>query len=95
VQAIIYESSITGLFRFILILFFVYIGYTLLIRYIIPLLLKSTMRNFQQKFHDENPQFRNPQPKKEGEVTIEYVEEKSKNQKAQSEDDYVDYEEVK
>jgi len=95
-QLIIYEASITGIFRLILILTVVYAVYKIITRLIVPAIMRKYINDFQQRYTQQNQRSRENQPqKKEGEVSITFVD-KDKN-KARNPDDgeYVDYEEIK
>jgi hypothetical protein len=95
-QHIIYEASITGIFRLILILTVVYAVYKIITRLIVPAIMRKYITDFQQRYTQQNQRSRENQPqKKEGEVSITFVD-KDKN-KAHNPDDgeYVDYEEIK
>lgn len=88
------EASFTGLFRLIMIILIVYFVYSLLVRIIIPSVMRKTVQNFQKQFFEENPEAKESMKKKEGEVSIKYVN-KEKDKKDVDDDDYVDYEEIK
>jgi hypothetical protein len=91
----LYESSLTGLFRFLLVAFLVYYAFTFIVRYILPPLLKNSIRNFYKGYYEEDSHSYEDKRSKDGEVTIEYLE-NSKNRSAPySDDEYVDYEEIK
>ncbi len=95
-QHIIYEASITGIFRLILILTVVYAVYKIITRLVVPAIMRKYITDFQQRYTQQNQRSRENQPqKKEGEVSITFVD-KDKN-KAHNPDDgeYVDYEEIK
>jgi len=95
-QLIIYEASVTGIFRLILILTVVYAVYKIITRLILPSVMRKYINDFQQRYTEQNNRTRDNQPqKKEGEVSITFVD-KDKN-KARNPDDgeYVDYEEIK
>ena len=94
-QNLIFESSITGLFRLILIIFLIYTVFSLLVRYILPQLVRNSVRNLYNRNHDENVGSRENIPNKEGEVTIEYIDEKTRHPKKNSDDEYVDFEEIR
>ncbi len=94
---IIHEASITGVFRLLVIIITVYLVYSLFIRVIIPSMMKKYVNDFQKRFTEENkPNQEEQNRKKEGEVSINYVE-KDKNSTHIPPDDgeYVDYEEIK
>jgi hypothetical protein len=72
----------------------VYFGFSFIIRFILPLILRNSIKNFQQRNNGENTS----QPsgnKKEGEVTIEYVNKDSKSSSSHQDEEYVDFEEIK
>lgn len=94
-QNLIFESSFTGLLRLILIAIIIYYVFSLLVRYILPQILKNSVRNYQKTYYDQNARQNETTKKKEGEVTIEYVDDKTKGKKAHSDDEYVDFEEIK
>jgi len=93
---IIQIASLTGVFRLILIVLVIYYAFSLIVRYVMPLIMRKYVNDFQKRFTEEN--LRSQQEmnkKKEGEVSIKFVN-KDKN-KSQHPDDgeYVDYEEIK
>lgn len=93
---IIHESSITGIFRLLLIVVTVYAVYSLFIRYIIPSLMKKYVEDFQKRFTQENQHFQDEQNrKKEGEISIKFVEKDKNSTKQPDDSEYVDYEEIK
>jgi hypothetical protein len=95
VLLLIYESSLTGVLKVLLIILCIYFLYNLFIRVFLPLLLKQSIKSFQKKFGIENDWMHNQSShKKEGEITIEFKDKPT--QKGSSKDDeYIDYEEVK
>jgi len=95
-QHIIYEASITGIFRLILILTVVYAVYKIITRLIVPSIMRKYINDFQQRYTEQNQQQRNNQAqKKEGEISITYVD-KDKNKIRNPDDgEYTDYEEIK
>jgi len=95
-QLIIYEASFSGLFRLLLILTVVYAVYKIITRLIVPALMKKYIKDFQQRYTEQNQQQRNSSAqKKEGEVSITFVD-KDKNKSRNPDDgEYVDYEEIK
>ena len=90
----IYESSLTGAFRFLLIMLIIYFIYSFVVRYLIPAAIRNTMKNFQQNY---NPPHQNTdyQKRPEGEVSIHYVDKENNKGKTDQDGEYVDYEEVK
>lgn len=82
-----------GLFRTILIILAVYYGFKILSRLFAPLLLKYIAKKAEQKFGGSFQQgSQQPNPKKEGEVTIDKVPNIKTSNKNVGE--YVDYEEI-
>lgn len=90
------EASLTGMFRIILIVLFVYYAFSLIMRYIVPLLMRKYVNDFQKQFSQQNQyQQEEVKEKKEGEVSIKFVQ-KDKNKNQHPDDgEYVDYEEIK
>ncbi len=77
--------------RTIFIIVIIYFGIRLVARYVLPLLIDKSVKNMQQKMHDQQKQ--NQQQKRpEGDVTIETNQNKNRNR--QNEGEYVDFEEV-
>jgi len=93
---LIQEASISGLIRVIFIVLIIYAVYSLLIRYIIPALMRKYVNDFQKQFTQQNKRAQEEMnKKKEGEVSIKFVN-KDKNNSQHTEDgEYVDYEEIK
>ena len=93
---IIQEASLTGVFRLLLIVLIIYYAFTFLMRYVVPSMMRKYVNDFQNQFNKENQKSQEEMNrKKEGEVSIKFVD-KDKN-KSQHPDDgeYVDYEEIK
>lgn len=89
-QHIILEASIKGVILTILIVYVIYIIAT---RFIFPSLMRKFINDFQQRFTDQN-QNKNQPLKKEGEVSITFID-KDKVQNHNDKGEYIDYEEVK
>ncbi|MDO9254173.1 MAG: DUF4834 family protein [Bacteroidales bacterium] len=93
---IIQEASLSGVFRLILIVLIIYYAFSFLMRYVLPLVMRKYVNDFQKQFTEENIRSQEEMNrKKEGEVSIKFVD-KDKN-KSQHPDDgeYIDYEEIK
>ncbi len=93
---IIQEASLTGVFRLILIVLIIYYAFSFLVRYVLPLMMRKYVNDFQKQFTNENQRSQEEMNRKrEGEVSIKFVD-KDKN-KSQHPDDgeYIDYEEIK
>ncbi len=89
-------ASLSGVFRLIVIISVIYLLYSLLIRFIIPSVVKRQLNKFQQRFYEQNPHVtRHDERKKEGEVTIKYVNRDKTNSRPNNDEDFVDYEEIK
>ena len=82
------------LYRLILILLIIYIIYRLLVRYILPHLIKNFLKRQQEKFFEQNPSFREEENRKEGDVKIDNLHKEAGNTKKKNIGEYVDYEEV-
>ncbi len=93
-QTEIYPTSISGLFDLILVLLITYYAFSFFFRYLVPIMLKNFVQSQQQKYNAPDTQSR-AQQKREGEVTIQYKEEQERKGKSGTDDEYVDYEEVK
>lgn len=95
VETIIFESSVTGIFKILLIFLGIYIFYSFVVRFLFPMLIRHSVRSFQEKvFRESNGNDYRSELKKEGDITIEYLN-TSEPKKPSSEDEYIDYEEVK
>jgi len=95
VEYLIYESSVTGFFRLILVILALYIVYAFITRILLPYLLRNTLKSFQQNFVNPDQGYREQHSrKKEGEITIEYLDKPERKQR-QTDDEYIDYEEIK
>ncbi len=83
-----------GFIRTILILLVIYFLFKVVVRVILPLLLKKFVEKKSQEFQDR---FNQHEKKPEGEITIETKENKKKKDRKDKDDDgeYVDYEEIK
>jgi hypothetical protein len=84
-----------GLLRFLLIVFFIYLFFKVFARFILPLVIKLTMRRVQDKFYEQNPHLRPETPQKEGKVTIKRVSKDKDDHDSTNIGEYIDYEEVK
>jgi hypothetical protein len=91
----IFQASLTGLFRLIMYFLLIYVVFAALTRYIFPLLLRGYLSNFRKRFESENPDLFENEKKKEGEIKISHIESAQANKKAVSDEDYIDYEEIK
>jgi hypothetical protein len=79
-----------ALIRFIFIVFIIYLVFKVLSKYVLPFLVRKSVKNFQEKFYQQNPNVRR---KEEGEVTIQ--QDKKTKEKSGDIGEYVDFEEVK
>lgn len=84
-----------GLIRLIIIIISVYLFFRLFSRIILPMLVKVTMRRFQNRFYEQNPHLRPEPPREEGKVTIEHIPDDKPGSTASDAGEYVDYEEIK
>ncbi len=93
---LIQEASISGLIRVIFIVLIIYAVYSLLIRYIIPALMRKYVNDFQKQFTQQNKRAQEEMnKKKEGEVSIKFVNKDKNNRQHPEDGEYVDYEEIK
>jgi len=91
----IFQASLTGLFRLIMYFLLIYVVFAALTRYVFPLLLQGYLNNFRKRFESENPDLFDNEKKKEGEIKISHIENDKSAKKASPDDDYVDFEEIK
>jgi hypothetical protein len=91
----IFQASLTGVFRLMMYFLLIYVVFTALTRYIFPLLLRGYLNKFSKRFESENPDLFDDGKKKEGEIKISHIDTSQTTKKAASDDDYVDYEEIK
>jgi uncharacterized membrane protein len=89
------QASLTGLFRWVIIFFIIYIVFSALTRYVFPILLRNYLQNFSKKFNAGNPDMFQNQDNKEGEVKIKNIPDSPAKRKHAEDDEYVDYEEIK
>jgi hypothetical protein len=93
---IIYEASVTGIIRLLLVIFIVYIIYNLFMRIIFPSVMRKYVSDIQKQFNPENQRTQQEQNrKKEGEVSIKFVNKDKSTTNNPDDGEYVDYEEVK
>jgi hypothetical protein len=93
---IIQEASLTGIFRLILIVLFIYYAFSLIMRYVVPLLMRKYVNDFQKQFTQENQRAQEDiNKKKEGEVSIKFVDKDQNKSQHPDDGEYVDYEEIK
>ncbi|HPT13354.1 MAG TPA: hypothetical protein PK796_01095 [Bacteroidales bacterium] len=94
-HTVVIEASLTGIARLIFILIVIYAVYSLIVRYILPALVKKTVRNFQEKFFEENPNLRKDADRgKEGEISIRRTDDVKARQMYNNAEE-TDYEEIK
>ena len=93
---IIQEASLTGVFRLILIVLIIYYAFSFLMKYILPRIMRKYVNDFQKQFTEENIRSQEEMNrKKEGEVSIKFVDKDKKNSQHPDDGEYVDYEEIK
>lgn len=92
---LVFDASLTGLGRMIVIIIVIYVIYSLVVRYILPALVRKSVKNFQEKFFEENPHLRkDDEQKKEGGITIRRTDD-AKTQKIYNDAEDTEYEEIK
>jgi hypothetical protein len=93
---LIQEASLTGVFKLILIVLAIYYAFSLIMRYVIPKLMRKYVDNFQKQFTQENQRVQDEMNrKKEGEISIKFVNKDKNNSQHPDDGEYVDYEEIK
>jgi len=93
---IIQEASLTGVFRLILIVLIIYYAFSFLMRYVLPLVMRKYVNDFQKQFTEENKRSQEEMnKKKEGEISIKFVDKDKNNSQHPDDGEYVDYEEIK
>jgi hypothetical protein len=93
---IIQEASLNGVFRLILIVLIIYYAFSFLMRYILPMVMRKYVNDFQKQFTQENRHSQEEMNrKKEGEVSIKFVDKDKNKSQHPDEGEYVDYEEIK
>ncbi len=80
--------------KFLLIVLFIYLGFRIFTRTILPYFVKRYVHKAQEKFYNQNPDV-NPDDakRKEGEVNVK-SRPQNQNRKTDELGDYVDFEEV-
>jgi hypothetical protein len=91
----IFQASLTGLFRLIMYFFLIYVVFAALTRFVFPLLLRGYLNNFHKRFESENPDLFDNDKKKEGEIKISHISTTQNSKKSAEDGEYVDYEEIK
>jgi hypothetical protein len=93
---VIYEASLPGLIRVLLIVLIVYAVYSIFIRVLLPLMMRKFVNDLQNRFTGDNEYKQTEQNrKKEGEVSIKFVDKDKNTSTHPDEGEYVDYEEIK
>jgi len=93
---IICEASLAGVLRLILIILVVYTIFSVVMRYIIPAVMRNYVKNIQRQFSEQHQQPHDShETKKEGEISITYVDKDKAKSRNAADADYVDYEEIK
>ena len=94
--AVVIESSLTGIFRLLLIILVAYVVYSLLVRFIFPHIIRNALKNFQQTNSNQH-EYNTSDPKHEGEVTIQESNDHTDNKNPGVKYDageYIDFEEI-
>jgi len=87
---------LTGVFRLILIVLIIYYAFSFIFRYVLPLIMRKYVNDFQKQFTHENQHSQQEMNrKKEGEVSIKFVEKDKIKSKHPDDGEYIDYEEIK
>ncbi|HOW32058.1 MAG TPA: hypothetical protein PLP88_10840 [Bacteroidales bacterium] len=92
---LINEASFTGIVRLLGILILIYAIYSLIVRYLLPIMVNKSVRKFQEKCFEDNPHLRkNREKQQEGEITITRSDDVQAKQEYNNAED-TDYEEIK
>ena len=95
-NTLIQEASLTGVLRLILIILFIYYAFSFIMRHLMPLMMRKYVNDFQKQFTGQNQNSQQKQNiKKEGEVSITFVDKDTPKTQNPDNADYVDYEEIK
>jgi hypothetical protein len=82
--------------NFLIWVILIYFALLLIWRYVVPFLLKRYLRKIQQRFSQFSEGYQTHEQKREGEINIDSVpDETKKESRPVSEDEYVDFEEIK
>ena len=82
-----------GLLRTLLIILLIYYGMKLVMRFVLPIVMKRFSNNVENRFNEQKDQFRRDEPQtKVGETVIDKAPKEGRSNKDVSE--YVDFEEV-
>ena len=93
---VILEASLVKVFEVILIILIAYYTFTFVMRLIIPSLMRKYVSDFQKRFTEQNQHVRQTsQQKKEGEISITFVDKDKNVNRTPDSGEYVDYEEIK
>jgi hypothetical protein len=93
---VIQEANLQKVFVLILVILIIYYAFTFLMRFIIPSMMRKYVNNMQQKFTQKNQHSQDEMDgKKEGEISIKYVNKDKNNSQRPDDGEYVDYEEIK
>jgi len=82
--------------RLILIVILIYAVFSFIMRYVVPAMMRKYVNDFQKQFTGQNQNSQQEQnTKKEGEVSINFVDKDTTKTPNPDAADYVDYEEIK
>lgn len=84
-----------GLIRFILIVFAFYLFFRVFTSVVLPFIVKRSLRKFQDKFYQRNPNAHTQDKNKEGEVTIKDSGHQEEVKIPEDFGEYIDYEDIK
>jgi uncharacterized membrane protein len=94
-ETLILYASLTGMVRLIGIILLIYFIYNLIMRLIVPNIIKNQLNNLQQQFNNQNQPASNQKKGKEGDISIEFVNREKEPVTKHDMGEYVDYEEIK
>ncbi len=82
--------------RLILIVLLIYAVFSFIMRHVVPSMMRKYVNDFQKQFTGQNQNSQQEQTtKKEGEVSITFVDKDTPKTQNPDNEDYVDYEEIK
>ena len=84
---------LVGLLRTIFFIVVVYFILKLFTRYVLPLILENKIRQMQRNRNGSNQKHNQPR-EREGDVTIDYGNQNSRNSQNKNDGEYVDFEEI-
>jgi len=85
----------TGFIRVLLIFALIYFIVRILFRYVLPFLLKRFINRKMEEMSGRANNYQHKEPRREGEITVDYKPSDKKKRNKKNTGDYVDFEEIK